>query len=78
MKGRENIVTAIQGVGDPQIEAGFTCACQSYPAGPGIVVKLGTYDECYESQYGQFEKSYGDLKYGKKEEEKKKKGLFGF
>lgn len=53
-------------MGDPQIEAGFICTCQAYATGPGIVVELGAYDEVYESQYGQFERSYGDLKFSKK------------
>lgn len=56
----------MQSLGKPQLEAGYICTCQSYPIGPGITVKLGMYDEVYESQYGQFEQSYGDLKYKKK------------
>ena len=40
-------------------------------------------DECYEGQYGQFEKSYGDLKFSDKnpkeeKKEEKKKGMFGW
>lgn len=53
---------------------------KAYPTGEGIVVQMGAYDEVYESQYGQFERSYGELKYTKAEEKKeeKKKGLFGW
>jgi hypothetical protein len=38
------------------------------------------YDQVYESQYGQFEKSYGELKYDttKKPVEEKKKNMFGW
>ena len=41
-------------------------------------MKMGMYDQVYESQYGQYEKSY-EMKFGKKEEEEapKKKGWFG-
>ena len=49
---------AVHGLGEPQIDAGFVCCCQSFATGPGIVVRLGQYDECYETQYGQYEKSY--------------------
>ena len=40
----------------------------------------GMYDQVYESQYGQFEKSYGELKYDttKKPVEEKKKNMFGW
>jgi hypothetical protein len=43
-----------------------------------VVIRLDAYDEVYESQYGQFEQSYGELKYGKKGEKKEetKKGWF--
>lgn len=80
----------MNGLGDPQLEAGFVCTCQCYVTGPGVTVQLGMYDQVYESQYGQFEKSYGELKYaettlpGKKAEEvsvtggDKKKNMFGF
>lgn len=74
VEGRENTVLAVHGLGKPQIDAGFVCTCQCYPTGPGVVVKLGMYDEVYESQYGQFEKSY-DMKYADKKGEIKK-GLF--
>ena len=72
---------AVHALGQPQIDAGYVLTCQSYAVGPGITVKLDQYDEVYESQYGQFEKSYGDLKYTKGDapkEEPKKKGFFGF
>lgn len=41
---------------------------------------VGMYDQVYESQYGQFEKSYGELKYDttKKPVEEKKKNMFGW
>mgnify|MGYP006087104665 FL=1 len=56
---------AVHGLGKPQIEAGFVCTCQTFPVGPGVVIKLGQADECYESQYGQYEKSY-EMKFDKK------------
>lgn len=93
-EGIENTVQAVNGLGKPQIEAGFVCTCQCYVTGPGVTIELGKYDEVYESQYGQFEKSYGDLKYANKTpgdatvnagsstgdsgRTEKKKGLFGF
>jgi|MDTB01.1.fsa_nt_gb ferredoxin len=76
--GIENTKTAVHGLGKPQVDAGFVCTCQCFPVGPGVTVKLGMNDECYESQYGQFEKSY-EMKYGEKDADTpKKKGLFGF
>ena len=82
IEGKENTKLAVHGLGEPQIAAGFICTCQCYPTGPGVVIKLAAYEEVYESQYGQFELSYGDLKYPKKEEGakvvEKKKNLFGF
>jgi hypothetical protein len=72
---------AVHGLGQPQIDANFVCTCQAYATGPGIVVKMNMYDEVYESQYGQFERSYGDLKFSKKDdksEPEKKKGMFGW
>ena len=78
VEGRDNVKLAVHGLGEPQIDAGFVCTCQCYPTGPGVVIRLGAYDEVYESQYGQFELSYGDLKYGggdKKKEEVKKSGF---
>jgi hypothetical protein len=40
------------------------------------VIKLGMYDELYEVQYGQYEKSYV-MKYADKPKEEKK-NVFGF
>ena len=78
VEGIENTKIAVHGLGKPQIEAGFVCTCQTFPTGPGVAIKLGMSDECYESQYGQYEKSY-EMKYGEREgEEKKKKNIFGF
>ena len=57
-EGRSNVKLAVNGLGEPQINAGYICTCQGYAAGPGITVALGKYDEVYESQYGQFELSY--------------------
>jgi hypothetical protein len=81
----------VNGLGEPQLDAGFVCTCQCYVTGPGVTVQLGMYDQVYESQYGQFEKSYGELKYaettlpaGKVAENvavsggDKKKNMFGF
>ncbi len=88
--GRENTIQAVNGLGEPQLEAGFVCTCQCYVTGPGVTVQLGMYDQVYESQYGQFEKSYGELKYAettqpaKKAEDvsavksDKKENMFGF
>ena len=56
--GKSSIKMAVHGLGEPQINAGYVCACQTYCVGPGVVVELGKYDEVYETQYGQFEKSY--------------------
>jgi hypothetical protein len=80
LEGRQNVKLAVHGLGQPQIDAGFVCTCQCYPTGPGVIIKLGTYDEVYERQYGQFEKSYGELKYIDKPDvqQEKKKGFFGF
>lgn len=78
MEGRENTLLAVHGLGAEQVAAGYVCTCQCYAKGPGVVVKLGMYDEVYELQYGRFEKSY-EMKFGKKdEEEPKKKNFFGF
>jgi hypothetical protein len=65
---------AVHGLGEPQIDAGFVCACQTYITGPGVTVLLGQNDEVYEMQYGKFEKSY-EMKYSDKKGEIKK-GLF--
>lgn len=65
-EGLENTVQAVNALGDPQLAAGFVCTCQCYVTGPGVTVQLGVQDEVYESQYGQFEKTYGELKYGQK------------
>eukprot|EP01038_Epipyxis_sp_PR26KG_P010161 gene10161-13669_t len=56
--GRENVILAVNGLGKPQLEAGFVCTCQCFVVGPGVEIKLGAYDEVYETQYGQFERSY--------------------
>ena len=76
---------AVNGLGQPQLDRGFVCTCQCYATGPGVTVKLGMYDEVYESQYGQFEKSYGELKYGgdnvigaESVTVEKKKNIFGW
>eukprot|EP01035_Chromulina_nebulosa_P018176 gene18176-23834_t len=76
LQGRENVELAVSGLGVPQLEQGFICACQAFAVGPGVVVKLGAYDECYESQYGQYELSY-ELKDGAKKDIKQNK-IFGF
>lgn len=78
IEGRDKVKLAVHGLGKDQINAGFICTCQAYCTGPGIVVKLGTYDECYEGQYGKYEKSY-EMKFGEREEDKpKKKNIFGW
>lgn len=76
MAGKENTILAVHGLGQPQIDAGYVCTCQCFPTGPGVVIKLGMYDEVYETQYGQFEKSY-EMKNPEKNPEKKK-NMFGF
>ena len=58
VEGRANSKMAVHGLGKPQIDAGFVTTCQTYIVGPGVTVKLGMYDDVYESQYGQYEKSY--------------------
>jgi hypothetical protein len=65
VEGLDNTLQAVNALGEPQIAAGFVCTCQTHATGPGVVVQLGVHDEVYESQYGQFEKSYGELKYAK-------------
>ena len=77
LDGQDSTKLAVHGLGEPQIAAGFVCSCQCFPIGPGITIQLDAYDEVYESQYGQYEKSY-EMKYGEREDEKKKKGFFGF
>lgn len=69
------MILAVHGLGVPQIEAGFVCSCQAFAKGPGIVCQLGSYDEVYETQYGQFEKSYVPKN---KQPEAPKKNFFGF
>ena len=76
-EGRDNTKLAVHGLGEPQIDAGFVCSCQCFPTGPGVTVTLDKYDEVYELQYGQYEKSY-EMKFGEKKPEEKKKGLFGW
>ena len=76
-ENRENTLLAVHGLGNEAIDAGFVCTCQTYITGPNVVVKLGTADEVYETQYGKYEVSY-EMKYDKSEDAKpKKKGLFG-
>ena len=65
-EGKTNTKLAVHGLGEPQIDAGFVCTCQTYVTGPGVVIRLDQADEVYETQYGQFEKSYGELKFAKK------------
>jgi ferredoxin len=77
VEGRDSAKLAVHGLGEPQIDAGFVCSCQTFPIGEGITVKLNMYDECYESQYGQYENSY-DMKFSDKKEGAKKNKLFGF
>jgi hypothetical protein len=82
MSNIDNTKMAVNCLGKPQIDAGFVCTCQCFACGPGVVIKLGQMDECYEGQYGQFEKSYGELKYSdknpKEEKKEEKKGMFGW
>ena len=54
----QNMIQAVNCLGKPQLDAGFVCTCQTYVCGPGVKVLLGQYDSVYETQYGQFEKSY--------------------
>lgn len=81
VEGIDHVKLAVNGLGAPQISAGYVCTCQCYPTGPGVVIKLCAYDEVYESQYGQFEQSYGELKYTSKEvvtTPTKRNNIFGF
>jgi ferredoxin len=59
VEGRDSTKLAVHGLGEPQIDAGFVCSCQCFPVGPGVTIELNKYDEVYETQYGQYEKSYG-------------------
>jgi ferredoxin len=77
LEGKESTLLAVHGLGLPQLDAGFVCACQCFVTGPGVSIKLGQYEECYEMQYGQYEKSY-EMKYGDKKAEEPKKNMFGF
>lgn len=65
-EGKPSTLLGVHGLGEPQVNAGFICTCQCYVTGPGVVIRLDQFDEVYESQYGQFEKSYGELKYSTK------------
>jgi ferredoxin len=56
--GRSNIVLAVHGLGEPILNLDYVCSCQAFPIGAGITVQLGAYDDVYEIQYGQYEKSY--------------------
>ena len=58
IEGRSNVLLAVHGLGTPLIDAGYVCSCQSFAVGPGVVIQLGAYDDAYEMQYGQYEKSY--------------------
>ena len=49
-EGRENVLLAVNGLAKSQIDLGFVCSCQAYVTGPGVTVRLGQYDECYELQ----------------------------
>ena len=49
-EGRENVLLAVNGLAKSQIDLGFVCSCQSFVTGPGVTVRLGQYDECYELQ----------------------------
>ena len=69
--GWDSTKLAVHGLGEPQIEAGFVCACQCFPTGPGVTILLNQNDEVYEMQYGQYEKSY-EMKYADKKGEIKK------
>eukprot|EP01036_Dinobryon_divergens_P029025 gene29026-38071_t len=78
VEGQENTLLAVHGLDLEQVAAGFVCACQCFAKGPGVIVKLGMYDEVYELQYGRFEKSY-EMKFGgTKPEKPKKKSFLGF
>jgi hypothetical protein len=72
------VLLAVHGLGVPQIQAGFVCSCQSFAKGPGIVCQLGAYDEVYETQYGQYEKSYVPKNKDGEAQDKPKKNFFGF
>ena len=74
VEGRDSIKLAVNGFGEDIIAQGYVCSCQSYAAGPGIVIELGKYDEVYEEQYGKYEQSY-EMKFGSKKGDLKK-GLF--
>ena len=60
MAHSESMIQGVNCLGEPQLQAGFVCACQTYVTGPGLVVKLGQMDEAYEGQYGQHEKSWNN------------------
>jgi hypothetical protein len=62
MANPDSKIQAVNCLGKPQLEAGFVCACQTYVTGPGLSLKLGQMDEAYESQYGQYEKSWDGKK----------------
>lgn len=46
VEGQDKTLMAVNGLGQPQIDAGFVCACQCYVKGPGVTIQLGQYDEC--------------------------------
>lgn len=58
LQGNANVLLAVHGVTKTIIDEGYICSCQAFAKGPDIVVQLGAYDEVYELQYGQYEKSY--------------------
>lgn len=49
-EGRENVTLAVSGLANSQLDLGFICSCQAFVTGPGVTVRLGQYDECYELQ----------------------------
>lgn len=58
VEGRESVTLAVHGLEGNIGAMGYVCACQTYVTGPGVTIQCGTYDDVYELQYGQYEKSY--------------------
>lgn len=73
--GRESVLLAVHGLGEPITKLDYVCSCQSFPIGPNIIIQLGAYDDVYELQYGQYEKSYEKTALTGKWDEKSKKYL---
>jgi ferredoxin len=73
IKGNSNVLLAVHGVTKAIIDQGYICSCQAFAKGPDIIVQLGAYDEVYELQYGQYEKSYEKTALTGKWDEKLKK-----